>query len=1147
MWISKTSIRQPVFATMVISAIVVFGLVAYRSLGVDLFPKVDFPIVTVTTILPGADPETMETDVTERLEEALNTISGIKSLRSQSSESVSIVIVEFELERNVDLAAQDVRDKVSTIRRDLPDDAEAPVIEKLDPDASPIMAVALSGSGTVRELTEFADDVVKERLERVNGVGSVEILGGRDREIRVWIGMDRLNAYGLTVDDVVRALTIENVEIPGGRIETGPRELVVRTRGRVSSPDDFGRLLVAQRPAGSVYLQDVALVEDGLADERSRSRLNGERAVSLLIRRQSGTNAVAVAGGIRGALSEIEQRLPEGFVMVLATDTSVYIEENINDVTFHLMFGGALAVLVIFFFLRNVTSTLISAVAIPTSIIGTFTVLQAFGFSLNMLTLLGLSLSVGILIDDAIVVIENIYRHLEEGAKRREAADNATSEIGLAVMATTFSIVAVFIPVAFMEGLIGRFFYQFGITVAFAVLISLFVSFTLTPMLASRFLGVGRSSPRKDTEVRLLLRWLDASGNVHKDEQTIADNIGRGGACVMTEVSDVAVGQVLQVQEVGADFSTKAQVRDVWRGPDQSQRLSLEFLESSAPERLCGSADPWEPPQAAGAARGRHNRVYRLIEGWLKGLDGAYRTLLGWSLRHRPTVVAIGVGLLVASLVLISRIGSEFIPQADEGEFNVIVSADPGWSLEATDGAVTAIEKTLREHRYVENVFTTVGGGSQGKVNRAVMLAKLVEANHRDQSQQEVMNEVRQQLASVRDVNVSVEQVPRISGGGFRAAQLQVNVRGPKTASLDELNAATGRLLSEMEQTPGLVDLDTTFERGKPQVSVLIDRQRAADLGISAASLGMAVRLLVGGEQVTKYQEGGKQYDVHVRLVESDRNDPRRLEGLPLRARSLDTVQLGNVARVVHDTGPTQIDHQARQRQITILGNLEGKPLGAAVEDVNAIVERIGMPEGFVVDFEGMAEIMGESFRNLSFALFLAVILIYMVLASQFGSFLHPFTIMLSLPLSLIGAIGGLILAGHVLSIFAMIGIIMLMGLVTKNAILLVDYVITLRERDGMPRDAAVLKAGPVRLRPILMTTAAMVFGMLPIALGLGVGGGQRAPMAVTVVGGLLTSTVLTLVVVPVVYTLLDDLTEVDLRGWLRARLAGFRAAQSPR
>ena len=1021
MWISNTSIRQPVFTTMVISALVVFGLISYGRLGVDLFPRIDFPIITVTTLLAGADPETIETDVTERLEEALNTLSGIRSLRSQSSESVSMVFVEFELDRNVDAAAQDVRDKVSSIRRLLPADIEEPVIEKLDPDAAPIMAIALAGKVPVRDLTTFADDVVKERLERVSGVGSVEIVGGREREVRVWIDGGRLAAYNLAVDDVVRALQSENLEMPGGRIETPDRELVVRTRGRIRRPAEFGDIVVAERPAAPIHLRDVATVEDGMQDERSLSRLNHERAVSLLVRRQSGTNAVAVAHGVKAALGEIRPELPAAYTMVLASDTSEFIEESVDEVQFHLLFGGLLAVGVVFFFLRNVRSTLVSAVAIPTSVVGTFIVVDALGFSLNILTLLALSLSVGILIDDAIVVLENIFRHMEEGMSRREAAEFATSEIGLAVMATTFSIVAVFVPVAFMEGLIGRFFYAFGLTVAGAVLISLLVSFTLTPMLSSRVLTL--------------------------------------------------------------------------------------------------------PAQ--------HGAVFRAIERLLGRLDRSYRTLLAWSLKHRPTVVCVALLTFGASIVMVRLIGAEFIPQADESQFNVVVRTLPGTSLQATDAAVERVEAILRRQPEVQDLFSTIGGGTQDKVTEATVLTKLVPRGDRASDQFEIMNRLRSELATVTDARVSVEAVPRISGGGFRAAQLQVNVRAPKTASLDELSVVADGLVSQLRRTPGIVDLDTTYEGGKPQVSIRLDRARAAELGVSAAAIGAAVRMMVGGDEVTKFQDGGQQYDVRVRLNGLDRTQAAQVEALTLRTRSGERVQLGNVATVALDQGPTQIDHQARQRQITILANLEGKALGDAVADVNAIAASIGMPPGFVVDFEGQAEMMAESFTNMVFALVLAVILIYMVLASQFGSFVHPFTIMLSLPMAVVGAVGGLLLVGYPLSIFAMIGIIMLMGLVTKNAILLIDYVNTLRERDRVERDEAILRAGPIRLRPILMTTAAMVFGMLPVALGLGGSGGeQRAPMAVAVVGGLLTSTLLTLVLVPVVYTLLDDAGGLKITAW---------------
>ncbi|MBI1875552.1 MAG: efflux RND transporter permease subunit [Acidobacteria bacterium] len=1035
MWLSNTSIRQPVFTTMVISALVVFGLVSYSRLGVDLFPKVDFPIITVTTVFPGADPETVETDVTERLEEALNTLSGVKTLRSASAEGVSQVFIEFELERSVDAAAQDVRDRVSGIRRNLPNDIEDPVIEKLDPDAAPIMAVALAGRVAIRDLTTYADDVVKERLERVNGVGSVDIVGGRNREIRIWVHADRLAAYGVALDDLTRALQSENLEIPGGRIETASRELVVRTRGRIQRPGEFGEIVVSQRPSGPVYVRDVALVEDGMQDERSLSRLNGERAVSLLIRRQSGTNTVAVAHDVKAALEQLRATLPRGYSMVLAGDTSEFIEESVNEVRFHLLFGGFLAVAVIFFFLRNFRSTLISAVAIPASIIGTFIFIDVFGFSLNILTLLALSLSVGILIDDAIVVLENIYRHMEEGTGRREAAGVATAEIGLAVMATTFSIVAVFLPVAFMKGIVGRFFYAFGISVACAVLISLFVSFTLTPMLCSRFL----------------------------------------------------------------------------------------FIPA------------------------RHGFVFRTIERFLNGLDRRYRGTLGWALRHRWAVVVVGVAAFALSIYLIRFVGTEFIPQADESQFNVIVSTDPGTALAETDRIVQQIEHALRQRSEVRDIFVTVGGGVQERVTQATVLGKLVPPRARGLSQQDVMSEMRRELAGIKGARASVEVVPRISGGGFRAAQLQVNVRGPKTATLEQLASVTRRLVDELRHVPGIVDLDTTFEGGKPQISIRPDRQRSADLGVNAASLGSAVRVLVGGDRVTKFQEQGQQYDVRVRLAGGDRADPSQVEALPLRSRAGQVVQLGNVARAVRDTGPTQVDHQARQRQITILANLQGKPLGQAVQDVNAAAARAGMPAGFTVDFVGQAQTMAESFRNMLFALAMAIILIYMVLASQFGSFVHPFTIMLSLPMAVIGAIGGLLATGHTISIFSMIGIIMLMGLVTKNAILLIDFINTLRHRDRLARNDAVLKAGPIRLRPILMTTAAMVFGMLPVAFGIGgAGGEQRAPMAVAVIGGLLTSTLLTLILVPVVYTLLDDLTGVRAFEWVPGRRRGSGFAPAP-
>ncbi len=1031
MWISNTSIRQPVLTTMVISAVVVFGAIAYRGLGIDLIPKIDFPMVTITAVLPGADPETIESDVTERIEEAVNTINGVKSLRSQSSDSISIVMAEFELDRDVDVAAQDVRDKISSIRATLPTDVEEPVIQKLDPDSMPILSVALSANRPVREVTDYADKVVKERLERIRGVGSVEILGGRDREIRIWLQADRLAAYKLGVDEVAGAVQSENLEIPGGRLETGRQEFTVRTRGRLQRPEDFAAIVVAQRPTGPIYLRDVALVEDGMADERSVSRLNGVRAVSLNIRRQSGTNTVEVAHAAKAAIEELGKTLPAGYTMVIADDTSVFIEDSIGDVKFDLLFGAALAVAVIFLFLRNVRSTMISAVAIPTSILGAFTFVSALGFTVNFMTMLALSLSVGMLIDDAIVVIENIYRHMEDGMHRREAAEFGTSEIGLAVMATTFSIAAVFVPVAFMHGIIGRFFYQFGMTVTFAVLISLFVSFTLTPMLSSRVLSL----------------------------------------------------------------------------PEQ------------------------------------HGRVFRGIEAVLKGIDRGYRGLLGWSLRHRLAVVTVALGLFGVALLLATTLGVEFMPEDDESQFNVSLRVDPGSSLAATDEVTQRVEALLRQNPYVKDMFTTIGGGTQGRVTDATIVVKLPQPNERPLTQRQIIEQVRTELQGIPEARPTVAAVQRMGGmGTSRRGTLQVGVEGPKTASLDQLATLADQIVAGLKQTQGLVEVESTYEGGKPQVSVEIDRQRAADLGVSAAQLGSAVRLLVGGDKVTRFQEGGEQYDVRVRLPESDRIDPAQIERLTIRSRTGAYVPLGNLVKVVRDTGPTEIDHFARQRQIIINANLEGIPLGTATGHVDAIAQRVGVPEGFSVSLQGMADIMGESFADLGFALILAVVLIYMVLASQFGNFVHPFTIMLSLPMSLIGAVGGLLLTRNYLSVFGMIGIIMLMGLVTKNAILLVDYTNTLRERDRLPRNDALLKAGPIRLRPILMTTTAMVFGMMPVALGMGSGGASRAPMAITVIGGLLTSMLLTLLIVPVVYTLIDDLSGLKVPAWVPR----FRRQASP-
>ena len=1007
MKLADVSIRRPVFATMMITALVVFGVIGLTRVGVDLFPNVEFPVVTITAIYPGADPESVETKVVTKLEDAVAGISGIKALRSVSLENVGQVNIQFELEREVNEAAQEVRDKVSGVLRELPKEVEPPVVAKFDIGASPVLSVVLSGKRTVRDLTDTADDVVKARLQKIIGVGGIDIVGGKKREIQVWVRANQLEKHHMAVQDVFAALAAQNLEIPGGRFPQGQDELVVKTKGEVHSVEAIANLIVPIPMSGApVRIRDVARVVDSTEEARSYSSLNGVSAVSLVVRKQSGSNATAVAKDIKKALVKLSADLaPKGINVAVVADTSTFIQSSIHDVEFDLVFGGFLAVAIILLFLRNWRTTLISAVAIPTSVLSTFAFINMMGFTLNQLTLLALSLSIGILIDDAIVVIENIYRHMEEGKPAREAAHTGTGEIGLAVMATTFSIVAVFVPVAFMQGMIGRFFYEFGLTVAVAVLISLFVSFTLTPMLTSRFVKVS-----------------------HKQ-----------------------------------------------------------------------------------------NFIFRLLGRLLDGLDNAYRGLLAVALRNRLVVVVLAIAVLGASLYLSTLLKKEFVPPMDQSEFSMHVELPTGKSLATTRRYIESIAREVRQLPGVEKTFVTVGGGMAQKVAEGSIYVGLIPTAERAFSQQQMMDFLRKKFKTRRGVKVAVEPLAIVSGSGMRNQPIQFNIRGQ---SLEKMAKVGRDLIAELKKKKGLVDLDYTYKGGKPELAIHVDRNQAAALGVPVASIATTVRALMGGDKATTLRQQGNLYDVRVRLQAKDRVTPDDLKRLKVRSSLRQLVDLSNLVTVKRGTGPTQIDRQERQRQVTIVANLQDLPLGEAIAFVEKTAKKV-VPAGFSTSFTGMAEIMEESFNDMFFALFLAIIIVYMILASQFDSFIHPFTIMLSLPLSVVGALGGLLISNSALSIFAMIGIIMLMGLVTKNAILLVDYTNTLRER-GLSRDEALLKAGPVRLRPILMTTAAMIFGMLPVAIGMGEGAEMRSPMAICVIGGLATSTFLTLLVVPVVYSLLD-------------------------
>jgi hydrophobic/amphiphilic exporter-1 (mainly G- bacteria), HAE1 family len=1010
--LADVSIRRPVFAVMLIAAMVVFGALAYPRIGVDLFPNVEFPVVTITVVYPGADPETMESKVSDPIEEKINTLAGIKILRSVNLESVSQVIVQFELEVPFDQAVQDIRDKMSAVAGDLPPGIDPPTIQRFDVGSAPIMAVAVSGPLGPRELTELADKVVKERIQRVNGVGGVDLIGGRERQIKVQIDAAKLAGLNLSVDDVSSAIRSQNIDLPGGSFERGGKELTVKTKGEVKSAADIGQILIPNPSGALIRVRDVASVQDGVEDAESASFLDGTSAISLVIRKQSGANTVEVAKKVKAELALLKPRIEKaGASYTVPTDNSTFIEHSINDVRFDLIFGAFLAVVIILLFLRDVRATLISAIAIPTSVIATFAFMQMLNFSFNNMTMLALSLSIGILIDDAIVVIENIHRHLELGEPPAKAASNATAEIFLAVLATTSCILAVFVPVAMMKGIVGRFFYQFGLTVSFAVAVSMLVSFTLTPMLSSRFLV-----------------------STHGDERGV---------------------------------------------------------------------------------------MYRAIERVLVAVEQAYGRIVRWALGHRAATIGLAVLALVASFVLVSRVKAEFIPPEDRAQFELQVELPIGSALETTNKVAEAIAADIRKTAPgVKNTFTTVSGGTQGQSNQASIQVVMTPRKTRAFHQEQLMAWARARYAGLENVKINALPIAAVGGGGgFRQQPIQFNVRGD---NMDELVRATDKLKAELAKVPGLVDLDTTYRGGKPELEVQVDRERAATLGVPVASVATTIRALIAEDPVSELKDGVDVYDIVVQLPPEQQKRIELLPNLKVRAVNGQLVELANVVRMENGLGPSQIERQARQRQITVLAGMQGMPLGEAKKAVDEAAKRV-IPDTFTTDYAGMADIMGESFKYMGIALVLAVIMVYMILAAQFDSFVQPVTIMLSLPLSVIGAFGALFFAGMTLNIFSMIGVIMLMGLVTKNAILLVDFANQLRER-GEDIIEALVKAGMIRLRPILMTTAAMIFGMMPVALAISEGGEVRAPMATCVIGGLITSTALTLVVVPVVYTFMDGL-----------------------
>jgi HAE1 family hydrophobic/amphiphilic exporter-1 len=1026
--LAEISIRRAVFATMLIAALMVFGLFSLPRIGVELFPNVEFPVITTTVIYPGADPETMESKVADPIEEALQSLSGVKRMTSRNYEGVTSVILEFELEVDGNLALQDVRDKVTAIERELPRGIDPPVIQKFNTGAAPVLSVALSGDLPIRELTKIAKDQVKQRMQQVPGVGTVDLIGAREREVKVLVDPARMSGFGLTVDDVTAAIQAGNIELPAGYVKTGGSELTIKTRGEVKSAAEIADIVIVGLGGAAVRIKDVAEVVDDVEEARSASFINGKPALALVVRKQSGANVVALAEDVRKEVEEMRPELAKrGITIDVPTDNSVFAEHAIDDVKFDLLLGAVLTVLIILVFLHDLRATFIAALAIPTSVVATFAFMAYMGFSFNNISMLALSLSIGILVDDAIVVIENIYRHLEMGKPRMRAALDATSEIGLPVIATTLSIVAVFVPVAFMDGIIGRFFYQFGLTVSAAVLISMLVSFTLTPMLSSRLMRMQHT---------------------------------------------------------------------------HTQGLFARLF----------------------------NRMFASVEN-------GFAAVLRWALRFPWTTVFLALSTLVGSIVLISRVPGEFIPQQDQSQFAVNVELPTGTGLDATIATAEAVAGDLRSNLGgVRDVFTTIGGGAQGQVNRGQIQVMLHPRKTRPFGQHEAMSWARERFAGIEGVVITVEEINLFGGdGGFRTQPIQYSIRGN---DLGEVTAAAEALRAELDKTGYFVDLDITYRGGKPEVGVVVDRNKAADLGVPVVSIARTVRSLMAGDAISDLKEGSDIYDVILQMPDLQRSQVEALSNLKVRASTGQLVDLASLVTVNRSEGPSEIERQNRLRQIVVLANIKGITLGEAQQVVEEAAARV-VPAHLTTSFMGDAEIMEESFKAMGLALLLAIVLVYMILAAQFNSFIQPITIMISLPLSVVGAFGGVYLAGMTLNIFSFIGLIMLMGLVTKTAILLVDFANSERAQGAEIRDALV-KAGKIRLRPIIMTAAATVFGMIPVALALGEGGEARAPMAVIVIGGMITSTVLTLVVVPVAYLLFDRLATGRSMRWISRKFFGI-------
>ena len=1046
---------------MIVLTLVVVGAAGYFNLGVDRFPSVDLPTVRINTSLPGASPEEMETQVSQEIEEVVNTIEGIEELRSINGMGSSFVVVTFNLDRDIDAATQDVRDRVSTVLRNLPRDVDPPIIAKADTDQSPILTLSLSGPRSQRELTELADKVVKRQIERSSGVGEVNVVGGLERAINVWVDADRLAAYALPITAVRDAVDRQNANIPGGNVTGALREQTLRTMGRLTDVKDFDNLVIATRNGSPIRVRDIGWAEDGTKEQRSISRLNGVPNVSLNVVRQSGANTVAVIEAVKDKVAELGPLLPADVKVEVLRDQSRYIYEALHEIQRHLILGSVLACMVVLLFMRNWRAMIIAAVAIPTSVIATFGMMKALDFTLNSVTMLALVLMVGIVIDDAIVVLENIFRFVEEKKMRPfEAARAATAEIGPAVMATTFSLVVIFVPVSFMSSISGRFLFQFGITAAVAVLVSLLVSFTLTPMMSARLLrATGPGDPGSNKPL-----------------------------------------------------------------PHEDSRASMS-TGSDRPE-----------------ARSR--------TGFYARIDRGYTWILRWSMGRRWLVAGLALAVMATSIPLYKLVRQEYLPSnVDEGEFDVRVTGPEGIGLAAIDDAALRIEAELRKVPAIRQVLSSVGGGFLGSINTASFYIQLAPHSERtfgwkrlfqwppwrafegNYSQRDVQQEIRKRLRDLPDLRIAVRNPQTFVGGGGNF-DIDFALLGPE---LDVLASYADRLREKAPEL-GLLDADITLRMDKPELRAQIDRDRAANLGVDTEDIASALRIMVGGDQrVTRFRDESmnEDYDVQVRLKQGDRNDPGTISRLYVPRQGGELVRLDNVVSLVPANAPSRIDRLDRQRQVSLRAAVApGFAQADRIEALREEVKAMGLPAGYSTRVSGRARELEKTFREFLWAFALSIVLMYIILAAQFESLVHPFTILLSLPLSIPFAFLSLLAVGQTMNLYSALGLLVLFGVVKKNAILQIDHMNKLRGQ-GMARLAAVMQGNRDRLRPILMTTMTLIAGMMPLALGTGPGAEERRAVAVIVIGGQMLCLLLTLVATPVAYTLLDDLAgKLQWRHW---------------